>query len=95
MVNTWFYNSTSSVLLVMLLHGWAGALQSYLVLSQPNAAAYTLYSLFPWAIAWYLSRRYGDEHLAAIPRPQWWPGRGRVESRGDEVSQGRGGAVAS
>jgi hypothetical protein len=72
-VNTWVYNSTESVLLMIVLHGWFNTVQSYLILSQPNAVAQTVYAVLPWAIAIYLSRRYGDADLAAVPRPRWWP----------------------
>lgn len=68
MVNTWIYNSTGSLLLFVLLHGWGNTVQSYLVLSQPNFAVHTLYAVLPWAIAVWLSRRYGDEALADGPR---------------------------
>jgi membrane protease YdiL (CAAX protease family) len=73
MVNTWIYNSTESVWLLILLHGWGNTVQSYLVLSQTNFVAHTLYGLLPWAIAIYLSKRYGDENLSDQPRPKWWP----------------------
>lgn len=72
-VITWIYNSTESVLLMIVLHGWFNTVQSYLVLSQPNAVAQTVYAVVPWAIATYLSRRYGDDDLAAVPRPRRWP----------------------
>lgn len=68
MVNTWIYNSTGSLLLFVLLHGWGNTVQSYLVLSQPNFLVHTLYAVLPWAIAVWLSRRYGDETLADEPR---------------------------
>ncbi len=68
MVNTWIYNSTGSLLLFVLLHGWGNTVQSYLVLSQPNFIAHTLYAVLPWAIAVWLSRRYGDESLSDGPR---------------------------
>ena len=68
MVNTWIYNSTGSVLVIVLLHGWGNTVQSYLVLSQPNFMAHTLYAVLPWAIAVWLSRRYGDETLSDGPR---------------------------
>ena len=85
-VNTWVYNNTESVLLIILLHGWAGALHSYLVLSQPNFLAHTLYTLVPWAIAIFLAKRYGEEDLGPLPRPRWWPGRYDTERRGDAAS---------
>jgi hypothetical protein len=82
-VNTWLYNNTESVFLIILLHGWNIAVQSYLVNSQPNPIAWTLFSVVPWGIAAYLSRRFGEEHLGAAPRPKWWPGRFSTEQRGD------------
>jgi uncharacterized protein len=81
MVNTWIYNSTESVWLIILLHGWGNTVQSYLVLSQTNFVAHTLYGLLPWAIAIYLSKKYGDENLSDQPRPRWWPGTYPVEQR--------------
>lgn len=68
MVNTWVYNSTRSVWLVILLHGWGNAVQSYLVLSSDNMLAQTLYGILPWALAILLLRRYGEENLATVPR---------------------------
>lgn len=85
-VNTWIYNSTESVLLMILLHGWNVTAQSYLILSQPNMLAQTLYVLLPWAIAIYLSRRYGDDDLAAVPRPRWWPETVETEQRDEPGS---------
>lgn len=82
-VNTWIYDSTDSVLLMIVLHGWGNTVQSYLILSQPNPVAQTFYVLLPWAIAIYLSRRYGDDDLAAVPRPRWWPGAVEPEQRGE------------
>ena len=82
-VNTWVYNSTRSVLLLIVLHGWSNTVQSYLILSQPRPVAQTLYMLLPWAIAIILSRRYGDDDLAAVPRPRWWPDRYPTEQRGE------------
>jgi len=32
-----------------------------------------MHGVLPWAIAIYRSRRYGDDDLAAAPRPSWWP----------------------
>jgi len=72
-VITWIYNSTESVLLVIVLHGWFNTVQSYLILSQSNPVAQVMYGVLPWAIAVYLSRRYGDDDLADVPRPRRWP----------------------
>jgi membrane protease YdiL (CAAX protease family) len=81
MVNTWIYNSTESTWLMVLLHGWGNAVQSYLVLSQTNFVAHILYGLLPWAIAVYLSKKYGDENLSDQPRPRWWPGAYPIQER--------------
>lgn len=80
-VNTWIYNSTRSVLLMALLHGWTNTVQSYLVLSQPSFLAKTLFAVLPWGIAIVLSKRYGDENLSDRERPKWWPGDYPVEQR--------------
>jgi uncharacterized protein len=68
MVNTWLYNCTSSVFLIILLHGWGNAVQSYFVLSTGNPLAVTAYGVLPWALAVYLSRKYGDDNFAPTPR---------------------------
>ncbi|GEM44682.1 CPBP family intramembrane glutamic endopeptidase [Deinococcus cellulosilyticus] len=68
-VNTWVYNNTRSVLLLVLLHGWGNTVQSYLVLSTENMLAQTAYSLVPWVVAVVLLRKFGAEHLSAAPRP--------------------------
>jgi hypothetical protein len=70
MVNTRVYNSTESVLLTILLHGWYNTVNAYLVLSSQNALAQTLSGILPWALAIVLLRAYGGEHLAARPRPR-------------------------
>jgi hypothetical protein len=69
-VNTWLYNSTRSVWLMILLHGWGNTVQSYLVLSSNNMVAPVLYGILPWVIALVLLWVYGKEHLARHPRPQ-------------------------
>ena len=69
-VNTWIYNSTESVLVMILLHGWGNAVQFYLVQGFPNPLAWTAYSLLPWGLALILLRVYGGAHLAARPRPR-------------------------
>lgn len=85
-VNTWIYNGSRSVLLIILLHGWNGTVQSMLVLSQPNFFAQTVYTLLPWGMAIWLARRYGEEHLGTEPRPVWWPSRYPRETRLPDVS---------
>jgi membrane protease YdiL (CAAX protease family) len=69
LVNTWVYNSTESVFLMIVLHGWYNTVNSYLVLSSQNALAQTLSGILPWALAIVLLRVYGREDLAARPRP--------------------------
>lgn len=70
MVNTWVYNNTRSVFLMILLHGWTNTVQSYLVLSTGNMTAMTLFGVLPWAIAIYLLKKYGKENLSPTLRPQ-------------------------
>lgn len=69
-VNTWVYNNTQSLLLMILLHGWTNTVQSYLVLSTGNMAAMSIFSILPWALAIYLTKKYGKENLSPSPRPQ-------------------------
>jgi membrane protease YdiL (CAAX protease family) len=69
-VNTWIYNSTQSVWLIILLHGWGNAVQSYLVLSSDNGLEQFLYGLLPWGLAIILLRVYGKQNLASVPRHQ-------------------------
>ena len=69
-VNTWIYNSTESVFLMIVLHGWYGTVNSYLVLSSQDMIAQTLSGALPWALAVILLRVYGGEHLATRPRPR-------------------------
>ena len=69
-VNTWIYNSTESVFLMIVLHGWYNTVNSYTVISSQNALAQTLSGLLPWALAIVLLRVYGGEHLAAKSRPR-------------------------
>ncbi len=72
-VNTWIYNSTESVLLMILLHGWFNTVNTYIVLSTQNMVTQTLNSILPWALALILLRVYGGENLAANPRPRAEP----------------------
>lgn len=80
-VNTWIYNATRSVWMIILLHGWNNTAQSYFILSQDNFAAQSVFTVFPWAIAIFLAKRLGDEHLATRPRPVWSPQTGSREQR--------------
>jgi membrane protease YdiL (CAAX protease family) len=68
MLNTWLYNSTGSVFLIILLHGWGNAVQSYLVLSTGNMLAMTAYGVLPWVLAVFIEKKYGKDNLAATPR---------------------------
>jgi len=69
-VNTWVYNNTRSLLLMILLHGWTNTVQSYLVLSTGNMTAMTFFGVLPWALAIYLTKKYGKENLSPSLRPQ-------------------------
>lgn len=69
-VNTWVYNNTGSVFLMILLHGWTNTIQSYFVLSTGNMTVMTLFGVLPWALAIYLLRKYGKENLSPTLRPQ-------------------------
>jgi len=69
-VNTWVYNNTQSLLLMIILHGWTNTVQSYLVLSTGNMAAMSIFSILPWALAIYLTKKYGKENLSPSLRPQ-------------------------
>ncbi|MBE7535412.1 MAG: CPBP family intramembrane metalloprotease [Anaerolineales bacterium] len=69
-VNTWIYNNTQSVWLMILLHGWGNTIQSYLILSSNSYTAQTLYGVLPWVIAIILMRVYGKENLMHGERPK-------------------------
>ena len=69
-VNTWLYNNTRSVWIMILLHGWGNTVNSYVVLSSNNMAAQALIGLLPWVIAIVLLWVYGKENLARHTRPQ-------------------------
>jgi Na+/phosphate symporter len=67
-VNMWIYNSTESVFLMILLHGWYNTVNTLVVLPFENMMVATLNAVLPWAVAALVSKRYGDEHLAERPR---------------------------
>ena len=62
-VLTWIYNNTGSVFWIIILHGWANAVQSYGVLSSGNYLAQVIYGVLPWVIAVVVLRRFGGETL--------------------------------
>jgi membrane protease YdiL (CAAX protease family) len=68
-VNTWIYNSTESVFLMILLHGWYNTVNAFAVLPFENMMVTTVNSVLPWAVAGLVSKRHGDENLAERPRP--------------------------
>jgi membrane protease YdiL (CAAX protease family) len=68
-VNTWIYNSTESVFLMTLLHGWCNTVNTIVVLPFENMMVSTVNAVLPWAVAALVSKRYGDEHLAERPGP--------------------------
>lgn len=58
-VNTWIYNNTRSVWMMILLHGWGNAVQSYLVLSSNNFLVQTLCGVLPWPSRLFYCESYG------------------------------------
>ncbi|AFR27494.1 CPBP family intramembrane glutamic endopeptidase [Arthrobacter sp. Rue61a] len=76
-VLTWLYNNTGSLLWIVVLHGYANAWQSYVVLSSGNFTAQVVYGVLPWVLAAWLLKKYGTESLTnRKPRPDA-PGRPR------------------
>lgn len=67
-VLTWVFNNTGSVFWIIVLHGLTNTLQSYLILSSNVFAANTLYIALPWALAIYLLKKHGSEHLTVDRR---------------------------
>lgn len=62
-VLTWFYNNTRSLFWIVILHGYANAWQSYLVLSSGNFVAQVIYGVLPWLFAVWLLKRFDKETL--------------------------------
>jgi membrane protease YdiL (CAAX protease family) len=62
-VLTWIYNNTGSVFWIIVLHGWANTVQSYLVLSSGSYVAQLAWGLLPWTVALYLLKHYDAETL--------------------------------
>jgi hypothetical protein len=62
-VLTWIYNNTGSVFWIIVLHGWANTVQSYVVLSSGSYLAQMAWGVLPWALAVYLLKHYDIEAL--------------------------------
>lgn len=62
-VLTWFYNNTRSLFWIVILHGYANAWQSYMVLSSGNFVAQVIYGVLPWLFAVWLLKRFDKETL--------------------------------
>lgn len=69
-VLTWFYNNTGSLFWIVILHGYANAWQSYVVLSSGSFTAQVVYGVLPWVIAAWLLKKYDVQTLThpALPR---------------------------
>lgn len=63
-INTWLYENSKSLLLIILLHGIGNTLQSYLLLSFDNYFAQMVFGFAPWIIATILTKKYGEETLS-------------------------------
>ncbi|MEX5296273.1 CPBP family intramembrane glutamic endopeptidase [Kocuria sp. CPCC 205268] len=62
-VLTWIHNNTGSLFWIIVLHGWANTVQSYLVLSSGSFTAQVAYGVLPWAIAVVVLKRCGAATL--------------------------------
>ncbi|MET4638562.1 membrane protease YdiL (CAAX protease family) [Mycetocola sp. 2940] len=62
-VLTWFYNNTTSLFWIVILHGYANAWQSYVVLSSGNFMAQVAYGVLPWVLAAWLLKRFDVQTL--------------------------------
>lgn len=67
-VLTWIANSTGSLFWIVVLHGWANTVQSYLVLSSGSYLAQVAYGVLPWAVAVVVLKRYGPATLTGAAR---------------------------
>lgn len=62
-VLTWIANSTGSLFWIVVLHGYANAWQSYVILSSGSFMAQVAYGVLPWLVAAWLLKRYDVESL--------------------------------
>jgi membrane protease YdiL (CAAX protease family) len=62
-VLTWFYNNTGSLFWIVILHGYANAWQSYVVLSAGSFTAQVVYGVLPWLLAAWLLKKYDTDTL--------------------------------
>lgn len=60
---TWFYNNTRSLFWVVILHGYANAWQSYVVLSSGSFMAQVVYGVLPWVLAAWLLKKFDARTL--------------------------------
>ena len=68
-VLTWLYNNTGSLFWIVILHGYANAWQSYLVLSSGSYTAQVIYGVLPWILAAWLLKKYDVATLTHRERP--------------------------
>lgn len=70
-VLTWLYNNTQSLFWIVILHGYANAWQSYLVLSSGSFMAQVAYGVLPWLLALWVLKRYDTQTLTQrVPQVQ-------------------------
>jgi membrane protease YdiL (CAAX protease family) len=62
-VLTWLYNNTGSLFWIVILHGYANAWQSYIVLSSGSFQAQVVYGVLPWVLAAWLLKKYDVQTL--------------------------------
>jgi membrane protease YdiL (CAAX protease family) len=77
-VLTWLYNNTGSLFWIVILHGYANAWQSYIVLSSGSFTAQVVYGVLPWILATWVLRKYDVQTLTHRTPPTAAPaGRAR------------------
>lgn len=64
-VHAWLYNSTGSVAMNILLHGWSNAANALVVLVMPSPVVPLATAGATWIFVVWLEKRYGKERLSA------------------------------
>jgi membrane protease YdiL (CAAX protease family) len=76
-VLTWLYNNTGSLFWIVILHGYANAWQSYVVLSSGSFTVQVVYGVLPWVLAAWVLKKYDVQTLTHRAPPTAAPRRTR------------------